>query len=421
MNKTYFEIEAGTITYRVKDGKYQFLVIYRENFDDYSFPKGHLEEKESLEEAALRETTEETGVSAKIEGFLDSFEYQVSEEKNGLKADIIRRVYTFIGLVDSHKKDFKNTDEKEGLTRIEWLTYEEAYQKLTYENNKALLTKFYSKKYLESDFEFSSFCLKIYAKIEELIKQDKTLLNAITHLGTVGSVNDNEAVQGWSDLDIFIITSSDEFGNIPQDIVMRLKKVHNQTSSLFPGVEISFLPHTLYDFKNYVAYEYLKNYQFATIRYKDSPVDVRNYIEDVLNEREVTQEVRKRYAVYRLRHLRFNLIRAVASWKGKDKQIAKLIVDRIIEIQIFICGYNNVFLQHKYERTDELHNLIDDDKVLSIFTRMMKIRARWPTITEEQSSKLITEGIESLSIIERYLLAKYPEPVPEEYMNPKGK
>ena len=44
-------------------------VIYRKKQDDYSFPKGHLEVGETLEECAIRETEEETGRICRIIDF----------------------------------------------------------------------------------------------------------------------------------------------------------------------------------------------------------------------------------------------------------------------------------------------------------------------------------------------------------------
>jgi len=53
---------AGGIVER--DGK--VLLVHRPKYDDWSFPKGKLEEGESWEEGALREVEEETGLVCEL-------------------------------------------------------------------------------------------------------------------------------------------------------------------------------------------------------------------------------------------------------------------------------------------------------------------------------------------------------------------
>ena len=44
----------------IKKETKEIALIYRKKQEDYSFPKGHVEEGESIKEAAVRETAEET-------------------------------------------------------------------------------------------------------------------------------------------------------------------------------------------------------------------------------------------------------------------------------------------------------------------------------------------------------------------------
>lgn len=143
---TYFELEAGSLTVRNDNGQLEFLTIFRNKMNDYTLPKGHVEEGESLEDAAKRESLEETGYEIKIDDFIDSFEYKVKEEKYGQESNIIRRVYYFIGEVIGGKLNKNNPDRNEGKIIATWLSYDDALSKLTYESDKDLVKKIFNRK-----------------------------------------------------------------------------------------------------------------------------------------------------------------------------------------------------------------------------------------------------------------------------------
>jgi len=255
--------------------------------------------------------------------------------------------------------------------------------------------------------------------IESKIKDDLKLKESVDFMGTLGSINDKEGVSTWSDLDILLILKSDEHGNVPVDIILKLKEIHNEVSNLFYGLEISLLTHTYHDFENYVSFEYLENYQFATIRsiFNEKEKLPKDFLKSVIEKREIDEETKKRFAIYYLRHMRFNLIRKIASWDGNDKAMAKLVVDRIMESAIWVMNYYGTFTQKKSERIDFIEKNIKDSKIVDIYKKCFKLRQEWPNITEEESMELIVTGLGYVGEIESYMDKKYPEPTPEELMN----
>ena len=56
------EISSGGVIYKKKDDGYYFCLIL-DAYNKWTFPKGHVEKGESLEETALRELEEETGLN----------------------------------------------------------------------------------------------------------------------------------------------------------------------------------------------------------------------------------------------------------------------------------------------------------------------------------------------------------------------
>lgn len=57
---------SGCVVWRRVDSGPEVLVVHRQRYDDWSFPKGKLDPGETDEECALRELEEETGLVASL-------------------------------------------------------------------------------------------------------------------------------------------------------------------------------------------------------------------------------------------------------------------------------------------------------------------------------------------------------------------
>lgn len=81
MNKREIPTSAGLLVFRYNErGQREYLVVhpsgpYHRN-SPYYIPKGKIEENETAEEAAIRETLEETGIKAEIIADLGSIIYK---------------------------------------------------------------------------------------------------------------------------------------------------------------------------------------------------------------------------------------------------------------------------------------------------------------------------------------------------------
>jgi len=130
------EVSAGGIVFRRDaEGVLRFLLI-RDSYDNWGFPKGHLEEGESPADAALRETGEETGLPGlRLHGPIRIIDWHF-RAKGG---KLIHKFCHFFLLESPADDPVPQLDE--GITACRWSSLEQAMTDLSYDNARGVLRR----------------------------------------------------------------------------------------------------------------------------------------------------------------------------------------------------------------------------------------------------------------------------------------
>jgi 8-oxo-dGTP diphosphatase len=119
---------AGGIVLRdVADGRREVAVVHRPGRDDWSLPKGKMAADESVEDCALREVQEETGLRCRLGRFVGSTEYRDRRDRP--------KVVSYF-LMDALDGEFARSDE---VDEMRWLELTIARRALTYERDRDLI------------------------------------------------------------------------------------------------------------------------------------------------------------------------------------------------------------------------------------------------------------------------------------------
>ena len=108
------------------------LLLQHPGGSHWDFPKGHIEEGESLEESALREVREESGISdvKMVDGFRERTEYTYT--RKGRKRQ--KQVIWFVALTDVMSVTLSHEHEQ-----YAWLGWDAAAERLTHEGPRRVL------------------------------------------------------------------------------------------------------------------------------------------------------------------------------------------------------------------------------------------------------------------------------------------
>jgi 8-oxo-dGTP diphosphatase len=105
----------------------EVAVIHRPKYEDWSLPKGKLDDGEDFEQAALREVEEETGMRAELGPELSSVSYR---DRKG-RTKLVR--YWLMRALDGEFQPGAEVDE------LRWLDPDRAQELLSYEHDAALV------------------------------------------------------------------------------------------------------------------------------------------------------------------------------------------------------------------------------------------------------------------------------------------
>jgi len=126
-------LAAGAVVWRYdNDGQVLVLLIHRPRYDDWSIPKGKLDEGEQLIACAYREVIEETNLQVKFGPFITEAEYFV--------ADGMKRVSYWSAHAFDYKEEFTPNSEADAA---QWVTIENAIELATRDSDKEVLGVFF--------------------------------------------------------------------------------------------------------------------------------------------------------------------------------------------------------------------------------------------------------------------------------------
>ena len=128
------ETSAGGVVFRVDGGQPLFLLI-RDSYQNWGFPKGHLESGEEAEAAALREVAEETGLDdLTMRGTIETIDWFFR-----FRGQLIHKFCHFYLIETAATRT--SPQRAEGITACRWVPFDEAQALISYANAREVLRR----------------------------------------------------------------------------------------------------------------------------------------------------------------------------------------------------------------------------------------------------------------------------------------
>ncbi len=128
-------VSAGGVVYQMNGGRLETVLCGRSQPVRWSLAKGTPDVGETLEETALREVREETGLEVKIDGPLGSIDYWFADRGKDVRYHKTVHFYLMVpvgGATDQHDPEFDV---------VQWFDAEDALKNLAHANEVNVLQR----------------------------------------------------------------------------------------------------------------------------------------------------------------------------------------------------------------------------------------------------------------------------------------
>src|SRR6266487_186418 len=120
-------------TGQYEDKSVEVVLVGRSHAGIWALPKGTPQSGETLEQVAVRELQEETGLKVRLIAYIGSISYSFIQDKIRYKKQVRHFLFEAIG-GDTARHDAE-------YDRVEWFSIPEALRRLTYPNEVNILTQ----------------------------------------------------------------------------------------------------------------------------------------------------------------------------------------------------------------------------------------------------------------------------------------
>ncbi|MCS6842066.1 MAG: NUDIX hydrolase [Roseiflexus sp.] len=125
---------AGCVVYRYDERGQPLILLIHDQYGKWTLPKGHLDDGESVEAAAVREVHEETGMTGELGAFVGTIVYQVSKKGKPYQ----KRVDFFLMRADGRDAV---PQAAEGISAVAWFSPDEAQMRAGYDQIRDIIAR----------------------------------------------------------------------------------------------------------------------------------------------------------------------------------------------------------------------------------------------------------------------------------------